>query len=207
MTPAALALVREALSAQAEASSLALWLEVNGIANGLYSYDLWFGPRSTIAEGDATQIEDEVFFVVPAESIERLRGAVLDLSERRGEPVLSSSTRTRPGCPDPARGPWRSEGPGSTGRARCSRTPAQPVPRRARRPCRARGSRRSCRLCRDVRRLPGLRHGSSNPERGDSGGDHRRRSRDPRGRGRDRPRLGDAAFLRAGTGLAVPVSK
>jgi Fe/S biogenesis protein NfuA len=99
VTPAALALVREALATQAEPSGLGLWLEVNGIANGQYTYDLWFGQRATIAEGDAAQIEGEVFFVVPAESVARLRGAVLDRSERRGEAGLVIVNPNTPGVP------------------------------------------------------------------------------------------------------------
>ena len=88
VTPAAVEVVREALAGQAQSESLALWLEVNGVANGAYSYDLWFGPSAASGAGDSVQAHGGVAFVVPAESIDRVRGAVLDMSERPGEAGL-----------------------------------------------------------------------------------------------------------------------
>ena len=52
VTPAALEVVREVLADEAEPEGLALWLEVNGSANGVYTYDLWFGSKSKIRPGD-----------------------------------------------------------------------------------------------------------------------------------------------------------
>ncbi len=85
MAPAALEIVREALVKEPNAEGLALWLEVNGIANSSYTYDLWFGPTTAIGPGDAEQSEGGVRFVVPAQSIDRVRGATLDASDRGGE--------------------------------------------------------------------------------------------------------------------------
>ena len=88
VTPAALALVREALAKEPEAGTLALWLEVNGISGGAYSCDLWFGPRAAAGAGDACMLEGGVSFVVPAASVDRLSGALLDSSEQTGEAGL-----------------------------------------------------------------------------------------------------------------------
>jgi Fe/S biogenesis protein NfuA len=107
VTPAALVLVREALAKEPEPGNLALWLEVNGIAKGFYTYDLWFGARAAICAGDACQHEEGVLVVVPAESIGRLKGAVLDASEQNGEPglmIVNTNTPSRPALPGGARG-------------------------------------------------------------------------------------------------------
>jgi len=88
VSPAALEVVREALAREQQADSLALWLEVDGIANGAYTYDLWFGPVAGIAPGDAIKVEGDVRFVVPSESIDRVRGAFLDASNNGGEAGL-----------------------------------------------------------------------------------------------------------------------
>ena len=84
VTAAALEVVGEALAREQEPELLALWLEVNGIADGAYTYDMWFGPASGIAPGDEDQLEGGVRVVVPAESVERVRGSVLDAGERSG---------------------------------------------------------------------------------------------------------------------------
>lgn len=82
VTPAALEVVKDALDSERQDGDLALWLEVNGIANGSYTYDLWLGPRSAISQGDLEQNEGDICLVVPRQSVERMRGAVLDLAER-----------------------------------------------------------------------------------------------------------------------------
>jgi Fe/S biogenesis protein NfuA len=88
VAPAALEMVREALVKEPNAADLALFLEVNGIYAGAYSYDLWFAPAARIDPGDAQQLEGDVRFVVPAQSLERLRGALLDVSTQAGEAGL-----------------------------------------------------------------------------------------------------------------------
>jgi Fe/S biogenesis protein NfuA len=84
VTAAALEVVGEALAREQEPELLALWLEVNGIADGAYTYDLWFGPASGIAPGDEDQLEGGVRVAVPAQSVERVRGSVLDAGGRSG---------------------------------------------------------------------------------------------------------------------------
>ena len=49
VAPGALEVVREALAKEQNADDLALWLEVNGISNSSYTYDLWFGASASNA--------------------------------------------------------------------------------------------------------------------------------------------------------------
>jgi len=88
VTPAALEVVRKVLADEPEPEGLALWLEVNGSANGAYTYDLWFGSKSQIRPGDAQQLEGDLPIVIPEQSLERVRGAVLDVNQIAGEAGL-----------------------------------------------------------------------------------------------------------------------
>jgi len=88
VTPAALEVVREVRAGEPDPEGLALWLEVNGSANGAYTYDLWFGSKSKITPGDHQQLAGDISIVVPGQSVERLRGAVLDVNPIAGEAGL-----------------------------------------------------------------------------------------------------------------------
>ncbi len=88
ITPPALAMVTEVRANEDNPDALALWLEVNGSANGVYTYDLWFEAASEIGPGDFKQDEGDLTLVIPAGSLDRLRGATLDVSEQGGEPGL-----------------------------------------------------------------------------------------------------------------------
>ena len=92
LTPEALTTVRDAMAEtasdasaeEAEASRMALWLEVRGVQEGVFLYDLYFQTVSDADEGDSRQTQDGLEIVVPAGSIERLRGARLEWSEDGG---------------------------------------------------------------------------------------------------------------------------
>ena len=102
ITPAAIELVREARARESKPQDLALWLEVSGSANGVYTYDLWFAPSGGTERGDSCQLEGDLAIVVPAGSVDRLRGAVLDVSEQGGEPglvIINANTPPRPFVP------------------------------------------------------------------------------------------------------------
>jgi len=59
----------------------ALWVRVNGSADGEYTYALTLDPRSGARENDAVQHGDDLVIVVAGDSIEKLRGATIDWSE------------------------------------------------------------------------------------------------------------------------------
>ncbi len=102
ITPAAIELVREVRAKESKPEDLALWLEVSGSANGAYTYDLWFGAHRGISAGDACQFEGDLTIVVPAGSVDRVRGAVLGVSEQDGEPglvIVNANTPPRLSAP------------------------------------------------------------------------------------------------------------
>ncbi len=71
-------------------AELALWLEVSGVDDGNYTYDMYFQPLSEAEEGDVVQEHDDLALVVPAASVDRVRGSTLDMSRDllRGGMVL-----------------------------------------------------------------------------------------------------------------------
>ena len=80
LTPEAHRVVREALDQEPEPACLALWLEVRGVQDGAFVYDLFFQATSDAAEEDAVHADGDVPVVVPAASVDRLRGARLEWS-------------------------------------------------------------------------------------------------------------------------------
>ena len=81
ITPEAYDVVREAIEQEPDPGSLALWLEVRGVQAGSFVYDLYFQAASDADQGDARHTEEELEIIVPAASVERLRGARLEWSE------------------------------------------------------------------------------------------------------------------------------
>ena len=81
LTPEAHRVVREALDQEPESASLALWLEVRGVQEGAFVYDLFFQATSDAGEADEVHADGDVQVVVPAGSVDRLRGARLEWSE------------------------------------------------------------------------------------------------------------------------------
>jgi Fe/S biogenesis protein NfuA len=81
LTPEAHRVVREALDQEPEPASLALWLEVRGVQEGAFVYDLFFQATSDAAEEDEVHVDGDVPVVVPSASVDRLRGARLEWSE------------------------------------------------------------------------------------------------------------------------------
>ena len=107
VTPEALEVVRNVRAGEPRPEDLALWLEVNGSANGAYTYDLWFGPKSRIEPGDAQQIEAGIVIVIPGPSVARIRGAVLDVNQIAGEAglvVINANTPPEPPAAIPPQG-------------------------------------------------------------------------------------------------------
>lgn len=84
LTPEAYKVVREAIEQEPEPANLALWLEVRGVQAGSFVYDLYFQATSDADEGDARHAQEEIEIIIPAASIENLRGARLEWSEEGG---------------------------------------------------------------------------------------------------------------------------
>lgn len=96
ITPVALESVLEIRSAEDDPESLGLRIEVTG-ANGVeFTYDLAF---DEIANADDTDLIDDsqgVTVIIPAESVDQLRGAVLDLPRLSGQGGLVIRNPNRP---------------------------------------------------------------------------------------------------------------
>ncbi len=72
----------EVLSLRSEEDNperLALWVEVTGSANGAYAYDIYFEATADANASDVVQHDDDLPVVIPETSVERLRGATLDV--------------------------------------------------------------------------------------------------------------------------------
>ena len=97
LTPEALKVVREAVEKEPDPAGLALWLEVRGVQGGSFVYDLYFQAVSDADEGDARHTQDGLEVIVPATSVERLRGARLEWSdEGQGGLVLVNPNSPTP---------------------------------------------------------------------------------------------------------------
>lgn len=90
-------IVHEALGEEPEPDQLALWLEVRGIHEGQYVYDLHFRAVSDASDEDVVSQSDDLVVVVPAGSVEKLRGARLEWSDDgEGGLVLVNPNKPEP---------------------------------------------------------------------------------------------------------------
>ncbi|MEA3018692.1 MAG: Fe/S biosis protein NfuA [Actinomycetota bacterium] len=93
--------------------ALALWIEVNGAAAGEFTYDLYFDLATKAGEGDAVQHDDDLTVVIPAGSVDNMRGATLDMTRDLLNPGMAVTNPNRPpaaaGPGTPAISPIRAE--------------------------------------------------------------------------------------------------
>ena len=105
LTPEAYKVVKEAIGNEPDPGSLALWLEVRGVQAGAFIYDLYFQAVSDADEGDVRHTQEELEVVIPAASVDRLRGARLEWSEEGGgglvlvNPNTPTPEEAAPGVP------------------------------------------------------------------------------------------------------------
>ena len=93
---AAMAKVLEIRAAEEDPTSLCLWIEVTG-ANGVdYTYDLSFETIAELAPTDQLVTIGELTVAIPANSLEQLRGATLDLPTSAGQGGLVLRNPNRP---------------------------------------------------------------------------------------------------------------
>jgi Fe/S biogenesis protein NfuA len=88
-------------AAEPEPEKLALWLEVSGAANGKFKYDMYFQPADYAGPTDVVQVHDDLSVVIPAFSVDKVRGATLDVA---GDPVEGGLVLDNPNSPSPAVG-------------------------------------------------------------------------------------------------------
>ena len=96
VTDAAMAKVLEIRGAEDEPDALCLWIEVTG-ANGVdYTYDLSFETIADLEPTDHLETLGELTVAIPAGSLEKLRGATLDLPASAGQGGLVLRNPNRP---------------------------------------------------------------------------------------------------------------
>jgi len=88
-------------AAENEPEKLALWLEIAGVADGKYKYDMYFQPIDYAGPTDVVQRHDDLSVVIPAFSVDKVRGATLDVA---GDPVEGGLVLDNPNSPSPAVG-------------------------------------------------------------------------------------------------------
>jgi Fe/S biogenesis protein NfuA len=87
---------------EGEAEGLALRVEITGTAGKDFTYDLSFAPLDEAAEDDViTTSGDELPVIVPAESVDNLRGSTLDLP---ASPLQEGLVLRNPNRPNPLSG-------------------------------------------------------------------------------------------------------
>ena len=93
ISPEAQQKVLDVRNAEAEPESLALWVEVNGEANGAYTYLMEFRPTAEFDDDVLVERDGDLAIAIPPESVELLRGAMLAFN---GGMVMQNPNRPLP---------------------------------------------------------------------------------------------------------------
>lgn len=104
LTDEARNVVLGALANEAQGEGLALFVEVTGTRGAGYSYDLYFSDRADAPEDAAIGRDGDVTIVIPARSVDRLRGSRLEFASDGGglvlvNPNVPSPEEMSPGVP------------------------------------------------------------------------------------------------------------
>ncbi|MCU1377472.1 MAG: thioredoxin-like protein [Acidimicrobiales bacterium] len=97
VTEAARTMVLDMRSAETDGDGLALRIDITGIGEGgrEFAYELMFEPVVDVREGDELRQSGELPVLIPADSIDRLRGATLDFTQATGL-VIRNPNRPSP---------------------------------------------------------------------------------------------------------------
>jgi Fe/S biogenesis protein NfuA len=101
ITPPALELVLEARAGEDAGQDLALFVEVSGVAQGAYTYDIWFEAARDAAPGDDVEHHGELTVVFPKGSADKLAGATLDVGDDGLVIVNPNTPPPEPGSLEP----------------------------------------------------------------------------------------------------------
>ena len=93
ISPEAQQMVLDVRNAEADPEALALWVEVNGEANGAYTYLMEFRPTGELTDDVLVLHEGELAVAIPAESVDLLRGSTLAFN---GGMVMQNPNRPLP---------------------------------------------------------------------------------------------------------------
>jgi Fe/S biogenesis protein NfuA len=101
VTESAIAKILELRESEDDPSGLALRIAVTGVRGPEYTYDLTFEPLAEATETDIVYQQGELPVMVPADSMDSLQGATLDLPGTDGQAGL---VLRNPNRPDPLAG-------------------------------------------------------------------------------------------------------
>jgi len=105
LTDEARNVVLDALGNEDNNEALALFIEVTGTKGAGYAYDLYFSDRGDAPENAAIGRDGDVTIVIPAASVERLRGSRLEFASDGGgglvlvNPNMPTPEEANPGVP------------------------------------------------------------------------------------------------------------
>jgi Fe/S biogenesis protein NfuA len=99
VTDQALAKILELRAAEDDPDGLGLRIEVTGVRGADFTYDLSFEPLDERAEDDVVQEHRGLAVVVPADSVDNLLGATLDLPSKADQGGLVLRNPNRPSTP------------------------------------------------------------------------------------------------------------
>ena len=104
LTAPALAEILALRAGEAAPESLALCVEISGVHEDTYTYDMYFQAVSEAGASDWIDHLDGLTLLVPGQSVDRLRGSVLDLStgEDGAGMVIRNPNRPAPARQSPA---------------------------------------------------------------------------------------------------------
>jgi Fe/S biogenesis protein NfuA len=78
VTDDALAMVLDVRASEDGQETLALWVEASGVSSGAYTYEMYFEAAGDARPEDWSEERGGLAVVVPSDSIDKIRGAVLD---------------------------------------------------------------------------------------------------------------------------------
>lgn len=99
VTDLAVTKILELREAEDDPSTLALRVAITGFRGPEFTYDLTFEPVAEAADGDASYTQGALPVLIPADSIDQLQGATLDMPDGQAGLVLRNPNR-----PDPLAG-------------------------------------------------------------------------------------------------------
>lgn len=91
--------ILELRAAEDDGDTLGLRIEVTGVRGADFTYDLAFEPLAESASDDHRYDDRGLTVVIPAESVDNLRGATLDLPSSPGQGGLVLRNPNRPATP------------------------------------------------------------------------------------------------------------
>jgi len=88
--------VLEIRATEPEPEKLALWIEVSGISGASYTYDMWFQGVEDAGPSEVIQRQDGLSLVLAEASVDKLRGATLDVSPDGGMVMVNPNSPSPP---------------------------------------------------------------------------------------------------------------